>query len=436
MSSAIEKGEIRSGWKVIAGSTLGMSIGTASIVGSTIGIYFSAISADFGWSMREFSAMMLPFGAIACVFSIIFGVLIDRTGVRPILIAGYSMFCLAAFGMAAIAPVQSVFLIWLLVLGVSGVANGSMSYARVVNTRFAKRRGAALGIMTTGVGIVGFAIPLATAYLVGNFGWRASYAVTGVIVGVLAPVALALVWRYSGKTVPEKRISETSKPSPPVIEQKAVSEGGSDRGLGFSKLLKTRAMWTIIIAVSFVSIGVNGYLVHIVSMLQESGFTLMQAALAQSFFSIAMIVSRLVSGIAIDRYFAPFVIAATSFGAALGMLLIVWAGSSFPVLTFLGIAMIGIAYGADADVLAYIMSRYFGIASFGRAYGIMNGLGILAAGLSPSLIAYVSQDGLSYELALYTTAALVAFGGLIYMTAPRFLSSVEDQAADDAVTTG
>lgn len=417
--------ELKNGWPVIAGATLGMSIGAASLMAPTFGIYFAAMAADIGWTMTTFSAMMLPFGLVACAASIIFGVLIDKLGVRPILVFGYLFFLVTMAGLALMPEIAWVLGFWIAMTGVSGMANGSMAYARIINAKFALRRGTALGIMATGVGIVGFGVPVGSALIIEEYGWRASYGVTGAVVALLAPIALIAVWKSAGKSPADAQREVRAQAGAPPI-------AADEKGHTFRQLLSTRAMWTIIFGIVFVSLGINGWLVHIPTMLEGKGFAPVEAALAVSFFSVAMILSRLATGIAIDRIFAPFVIAATSLGGALGMLTVVWVGSDIPALTYLGVAMLGIAYGADADVLAYIMSRYFGLASFGRAFGMLNGMGLIGAGMSSLVIAWASADGTDYDTGLYTMAGIVALGALGYMTAPRFKSSVLEPALDDA----
>ncbi len=414
MRKQVDYDELRSNWRIVAGSTLGMSIGTASIVGPSLGIFFTAIASDFGWSMRDMSALMLPFGVTCFVSSVVFGGLLDKIGVRPILILGYVSFVVAMAGLAMLPESWPVLLVWMMVVAMSGLANGGMPFARIINERFDSCRGLALGALTMGVGTVGIAVPVVAALLVESWGWRSAYATFGVVVACLAPVALAAVWNVSGR------------PYAPTDQRSRQSVGH-----GYSSLVRSRAMWTMVLAVALISVGLNGYLIHIIPMLNGSGFTLVEAAYAQSLFSVAMILSRISTGAAIDRFFAPYVSAVTCVAAACGMLLIVWAGGNTPALTFIGVALIGVAYGAEADVLAYIMSRYFGLASFGKSYGMLHGLGILAAGLSPLLIAQFSEEGANYDKALYITAGLLALGAIVFVSAPRFETEAGAEESHD-----
>ena len=68
-----------------------------------------------------------------------------------------------------------------------------------------------------------------------------------------------------------------------------------------------------------------------------------------------------------DRYFAPLVAVSFSSSVALGILLLAF-GHSTPV-AFAGAFLVGLGMGAEADVIAYLTSRYCGLRSFGEIYG-------------------------------------------------------------------
>lgn len=64
-----------------------------------------------------------------------------------------------------------------------------------VSNWFKKHRGAAIGVLSAGVGGEGFAIaPLIGVHLIPNFGWRVSYLVLALIIRVLIiPIALLVI---------------------------------------------------------------------------------------------------------------------------------------------------------------------------------------------------------------------------------------------------
>ena len=87
-----------------------------------------------------------------------------------------------------------------------------------------------------------------------------------------------------------------------------------------------------------------------------------------------------------DRCFAPLIAVSFSSAVALGILVLAF-GHSTP-LAFVGAFLVGLGIGAEADIIAYFTSRYFGLRSFGEIYGyafavfvISGALGTLVMGV-------------------------------------------------------
>src|SRR5207244_9348411 len=93
---------------------------------------------------------------------------------------------------------------------------------------------------------------------------------------------------------------------------------------------------------------------------------------------------RVGSGYLLDRFFAPRV-AMLFFGAsALGMVLL-WSGSTGNVALAAGF-LAGFGMGAEADIIAYLFGRYFGLRAFGIAFGHAFGAFLLAGALGTLLM--------------------------------------------------
>ena len=76
---------------------------------------------------------------------------------------------------------------------------------------------------------------------------------------------------------------------------------------------------------------------------------------------------RLLTGVLLDRFFGSRV-AAIFFGiAAVGVAVLSQAHEA--ATRFLGAALVGLGMGAEADVMPYLISRYFGLVSFSEIYG-------------------------------------------------------------------
>src|SRR3546814_680791 len=81
---------------------------------------------------------------------------------------------------------------------------------------------------------------------------------------------------------------------------------------------------------------------------------------------------------------------------------------------------IGFALGAEGDLIAYFTARYFGLAGYGQRYGMFYGSYLAANGLSPLLIALISDNFGTYQPALWMCAGFGGIAILLLVTAPRF----------------
>lgn len=111
----------------------------------------------------------------------------------------------------------------------------------------------------------------------------------------------------------------------------------------------------------------------------------MLAAAAQSTVFLGLVVGRLVTGWLMDRFFAPRVALAFLLASLAGIAALA-TGASGPT-AFLAAALIGLAAGAEVDVIACLTSRYFGLHQYSRIYGTYCAVYSLGGGIGPVLTA-------------------------------------------------
>jgi MFS family permease len=118
---------------------------------------------------------------------------------------------------------------------------------------------------------------------------------------------------------------------------------------------------------SLAGASVHGAALHMSAIFTDRGVTAERAAIATSVVGIAVMLGRLTSGYLLDRLFAPRV-AILFYGATALGIVILCAGTSGP-LAFVASFLVGLGLGAEVESMAYMITRYFGLASFGTAYG-------------------------------------------------------------------
>ena len=84
------------------------------------------------------------------------------------------------------------YLAWVLI-PLCGLGLWPVSYLRLTAGLFEARLGLVLGVANSGIGIGTVIVPIITAVLIGNLGWRAAYLGLGVIALIAFPVAYLLL---------------------------------------------------------------------------------------------------------------------------------------------------------------------------------------------------------------------------------------------------
>ena len=136
------------------------------------------------------------------------GVLADRYGERPIILAAIGLTTVAS-ALLALSPSMPVFLIFTLVLG--GVAGLHYSVATTLLTRELNNIGTAIGLHNSGAPLAGLIAPIAAAAVSQWFGWR-------VAIGLGAAAALPVFVLFRWKVRP----TEPARPEQPMGDRFAL----------------------------------------------------------------------------------------------------------------------------------------------------------------------------------------------------------------------
>ena len=253
-----------------------------------------------------------------------------------------------------------------------------------------------------GTGITAMFLPKLSTWLIETFGWRKA------ILGVAALpllVALPVAWKFFRE--------------PTAAETSPAATAVNLTGLDLRDALRNYRFWVIALAIFSVSFGVGGSISNFVPLLLDRGFEASRAATIAGMIGASVIVGRILAGYLIDRYWAPAVTFPMLALPALACLLLAQPTVS-PGSAVLSAALIGLASGAEADLLAYLTSRYFGLAHYGKLYGLQYSVFGLASGLSPFIFGRIFDRTHSYQLALYTAAVLFVLGAAVLLTLGRY----------------
>ncbi|WP_322057063.1 MFS transporter [Paraburkholderia sp. J63] len=379
-------------WSIVFASACALAVGNAPIAIFTFGIFSKAVVAEFGWSRGAVGAALGALnicGAFAIPF---FGACIDRFGVRRPMLASIVLSCLA---LAAVSLAHS-FWAFVLAFALFGVFCGGITpvpHAKLIAAWFGSRRGLALGLAMSGTGVGAALVPLLAHELLTHYGWRAGYQGLALLAAVIGLVATASVLRDPPAVATPQRERRPLTPAP------------------WRTILARTEFWLMALAVFAVCTALTGMIVTAVPLLTDRGMPALIATSVVSSAGLASAGGRLLTGALLDVFFGPRVAACAFVASALGIALMAVGGPTWVYLV--ASVLIGGALGAEVDVIGYLVSRYFDIDTFGRAYGLVFFAFSVASGSGGYLLGLCHDLTGSYTSGVWACAALCLLGALL-----------------------
>ena len=175
-------------------------------------------------------------------------------------------------------------------------------------------------------------------------------------------------------------------------------------------------------------------IVHLVPILREDGLSLQTAAALAGVAGIFSIFGRIGAGLLLDtvptKVFGVLVFLLPAFVSVL----LTFAAGSFPILV-LAVALMGLAMGAESDILAYIASCRFDHAVFGSLFAIIQTITAVASLCGAMLAGYLFDLRGDYSLFLTIVIPVAAASALCLMLVPEFAPAGESGSIADEATT-
>lgn len=384
LSGAVRR-EFAENWLTVLAAGLAIGVGMMGIGFYALGLFVTPVQEEFGWS-RAAASGAATFEQLGIFLSApIVGRLADRYGVRVIAIASYIA---APIGFVLLSRAGNSVAMWWglwLLVSLAGCGTTPAIWARAVSAKFDAGRGLALGLMLMGSGLAAFLAPALLGPIFASSGWRtAALAMAATILVVGLPVSLLM---------PREKKAPVASAEPKVRGRFEVN----------------RQTLTIVGIAVLLGFFVAGLIVHLVPMVVDRGMPAAEAAQVAAKIGIAVIVARVIVGYLFDRFHAPFVAALFLLSPVVAALLLAFGG---PVTA--AALMLGLAAGAEVDMLAYFTGRYAHLRNYGATYGVVLGMFSFGAAFGPAAFGWSVDATGSYHFALIASAlALVIVVALI-----------------------
>jgi MFS family permease len=343
------------GWVVLAASVAIIAVGTGTIF--SLAVFLRPLEEEFGWTRSLISGIAFVNWAIFGAGSFAAGVISDRIGARRVVAGGAGLLGAALLLSSQIRTAGELYAAF----GILGALGASAAYVPLSATAtrwFAARRGLALGIISSGMGLGIFAVPPSARALITAFGWRTTFALFGGLVWLIGSVAV----RYLADRPEDRGLRSYGAALVP-----SGTPAVADRGLTPADAVRHPAFWGVALVHFACCAAHSGPIFHMVAHAMELGVPTMAAASMLGLSGATSIAGRLSSGILADRFGAkPALVGMLALQAATLSTYLYADGAVSLFAVALGF---GASYGGAMPLYALVAREFFGERVVGTTFG-------------------------------------------------------------------
>ncbi|MDE2687426.1 MAG: MFS transporter [Chloroflexota bacterium] len=434
-----------------------------------MGLWFVALESSFGWNRTQLSLAFSFTRIEGGILGPIEGYLVDRLGVRRMVLIGLSILGLGFLLFSQVRDTKDIpvvrdlpfellpgfmhiivpalmFYIVFMIMALGQGLSGWLTMNTMLNNWFTRHKAKAMGY-SSAIGRLGALVLIpAIAWAVDpeqdNFGWSMTALLLGVVTLVMViPISLLIRNRPEDYGL----MPDGDKPAGASTDAPAASRSGrsatrrappSDADFSLGDALRTPTFWLISFGQGFTSMVLIAMMAHLAPMLYDQGVSVPMAGWVVSTYTAMSMIFQVVGGYVgdmISKRFAYFVFTSIQASAVVVLVFVpeisAFLGVPLLVSVFSFAILFGIGFGGRNPISTSIRGEYFGRSSFGKIMGMsqvpMN-IMLLGAPIYPAIMLRIQG---SYDFAFLSLAALNFIGGAMFLLAKKPVKPVRRQVS-------
>jgi MFS family permease len=411
------------GWVIVAVVFVTMAVGVNAR--TAFSLLFPPVLDEFGWE-RGVTAGAFSFGfLISAGLSPTLGRLMDRRGPRLVVEFGVGLMAAGMFLATLTTQPWHLYLTLGVLVGGGSVCIGYSGQSLFLPNWFVRRRGLAMSVAFSGVGVGSIVLLPWVQLLIERAGWRSACLVMGILLlGLLVPLNLLLRQRPE-----DLGLAPDGMASSEVAESRAaniVDPNWTAIDWTLPRAMGTARFWWIALGFFCALFAWYAVQVHQTKYLIEIGFDPFEAAWALGLVSLLAIPGQIALGHLSDRVGREWVWTIGSLGFAIcyGALLLMQYTPT-PVLLYLMVASQGMLGYGLVSVIGTIPAEVFQGRHFGAIAGTLMVATMLGGAAGPWVTGVLHDATGNYAPAFVIAIVCCLLSALaIWLAAPRKVRAV------------
>ena len=399
------------GWKIVGGGFTAQLF-VVGFFTYAVSLLVAPVQAEFGATLEQVMYSLAAATFLGLFMQPLGGVLIDRYSVRVIMVVGTLLYAAGLFALSLSANIYQYIAAFAVTMAGCNAFAGPMCSSAVISRWFTASRGRALGIAALGTSVGGVIVPAMISYWLGEDGWRAA-------LQNLAYCSLLIM-------LPVVALTVRSQPADVGLHAEgsdgtASSHSAEQNHINMKAILATPGFWYLGLSLGLLFSVYSAVLSNITPYAVNLGSSKEQASALIMSVAIAGFIGKILFGMAADRFSLKAALWVAQGLVTLAFLILAREPNHFIMLA--GTSLLGLAAGGMLPVWGAMMAQLFGLASFGRAMGLMGPIITLCVMPGFAVIGRMYDSLGTYSTSLYLFAALCVLAAVLLV--PLNLSAGE-----------
>ena len=353
------------------------------------------------------------------VFAFLAGIIIDRIGVRSLMMSGLLILSATFYFYAQSDSLMDMYIIHIfqgLVLSVSGMVINVI----LISKWFNDNRGLAIGVLLAGTSVGNGVFPQINTYLltISDGDWRQVMMWLALIPLAYIPVIFALI----------KEKPEDVQANEKNYDEDQFKKASIQTGFTLEQTLSSANFWFLSVMAFCTFYSILAMIGHVFLMLDGQGYSPQVSATGVSIIFIGGFIGKVISGKLAEMIGRKKVLVGGVAMMLLGSILLVSAiFYKNPLLIWIGLSLYGTGWGGLYTLIQLLVADLFGLIAIGKIMGVINIIDTIGGGLGPIITAVIYDSTQNY-----LTPFLVICGLLTVALVSSSMLKIDDNAIEQS----